>query len=537
MRCDGLVAATPAGSTGYNLANQGPILAWGVEGYVVSFIAPHTLTARPLVVAPDDVLQRAQRGGPRAGRPGRRRRARGRPAERRGDRDRASATTSAGWRSSRARTSTSGSARSSAPWRAEPPGAAAALAGPLGPTRRRRSGNRGTGSPRCRRPRSSGRCSRGGCTAPRGGGSVPRCRGTPPPGGSPRLSHDPRRGLAGLRPPPQPPAEEPQADVGVLLDDVEAWARRFTRAGSNTSRLWSGSPTISPRSIAAAATPLARPHLPKAVAVRTRGDHGESLPIIGRPSGLIRSCADQRYSISTGPKRSSAHAARRGYGVGSLALADLVALAADDQPAPAVARKAWSGSSGWRRRSRGTCRAVRFPRGRRPHTTLRSQAGEEEAAVEQRHLRGDHHVLGGQRGAVLEPQPARTAVRDRADAAALVDARAGALRSRRQAAGEGRRVQAELVGEADGGSDRERQIGRVRELDLEPGVRGRLPFRLDRRHALGILGVEEVRERSIRARTRSRARRPGAGPGSSPSRLAWAYATAASHPTFRVIRE
>ena len=56
VRCDGLVAATPAGSTGYNLANNGPILAWGVEGYVVSFIAPHTLTARALVVAPGDVL-------------------------------------------------------------------------------------------------------------------------------------------------------------------------------------------------------------------------------------------------------------------------------------------------------------------------------------------------------------------------------------------------------------------------------------------------------------------------------------------------
>jgi NAD+ kinase len=56
VRCDGLVAATPAGSTGYNLANSGPILAWGVEGYAVSFIAPHTLTARALVVAPDDVL-------------------------------------------------------------------------------------------------------------------------------------------------------------------------------------------------------------------------------------------------------------------------------------------------------------------------------------------------------------------------------------------------------------------------------------------------------------------------------------------------
>jgi len=56
VRCDGLVASTPAGSTGYNLANHGPILAWGVSGYVVSYVAPHTLTARALVVAPDDVL-------------------------------------------------------------------------------------------------------------------------------------------------------------------------------------------------------------------------------------------------------------------------------------------------------------------------------------------------------------------------------------------------------------------------------------------------------------------------------------------------
>ena len=56
VRCDGLVVATPAGSTGYNLANGGPVLAWGVEGYVVSFIAPHSLTARALVVAPGDEL-------------------------------------------------------------------------------------------------------------------------------------------------------------------------------------------------------------------------------------------------------------------------------------------------------------------------------------------------------------------------------------------------------------------------------------------------------------------------------------------------
>lgn len=57
VRCDGLVAATPVGSTGYNLANQGPILAWGVKGYVVSYVAPHSLTARALVVAPGDILQ------------------------------------------------------------------------------------------------------------------------------------------------------------------------------------------------------------------------------------------------------------------------------------------------------------------------------------------------------------------------------------------------------------------------------------------------------------------------------------------------
>ena len=56
VRCDGLVVATPAGSTGYNLANGGPVMAWGVEGFVVSFIAPHSMTARALVVAPDDRL-------------------------------------------------------------------------------------------------------------------------------------------------------------------------------------------------------------------------------------------------------------------------------------------------------------------------------------------------------------------------------------------------------------------------------------------------------------------------------------------------
>ena len=114
VRCDGLVAATPAGSTGYNLANAGPILAWGVEGYVVSFIAPHTLTARALVVAPGDVLQVAERRRPRPGRDRARRRPLRRARARRGGRGLASATASAASPSSPARASTPACARSSA---------------------------------------------------------------------------------------------------------------------------------------------------------------------------------------------------------------------------------------------------------------------------------------------------------------------------------------------------------------------------------------------------------------------------------------
>lgn len=62
VRCDGIVVATPAGSTGYNLANGGPVMAWGVAGFVVSFIAPHSLTARALVVAPHDEMRIHNRG-------------------------------------------------------------------------------------------------------------------------------------------------------------------------------------------------------------------------------------------------------------------------------------------------------------------------------------------------------------------------------------------------------------------------------------------------------------------------------------------
>jgi NAD+ kinase len=55
--CDGLIAATPAGSTAYSLSVGGPIVAWGVKGFVVNLIAPHALSSRALVAASDDVLR------------------------------------------------------------------------------------------------------------------------------------------------------------------------------------------------------------------------------------------------------------------------------------------------------------------------------------------------------------------------------------------------------------------------------------------------------------------------------------------------
>jgi NAD+ kinase len=54
--CDGLVCSTPPGSTGYNLSNGGPVLVWGMDAMAVTFVAPHALHARPLVVARGDEL-------------------------------------------------------------------------------------------------------------------------------------------------------------------------------------------------------------------------------------------------------------------------------------------------------------------------------------------------------------------------------------------------------------------------------------------------------------------------------------------------
>jgi NAD+ kinase len=57
LGCDGVIVASPTGSTAYNLSAGGPVLAWGTDGFVVTFVSPHSLHARSMVLGRSHVVQ------------------------------------------------------------------------------------------------------------------------------------------------------------------------------------------------------------------------------------------------------------------------------------------------------------------------------------------------------------------------------------------------------------------------------------------------------------------------------------------------
>ncbi len=64
FRADGVIVSTPTGSTAYNLAANGPILAPDIDGMIITAVCPHQLTVRPLVVRGDAEIALSIEGVP-----------------------------------------------------------------------------------------------------------------------------------------------------------------------------------------------------------------------------------------------------------------------------------------------------------------------------------------------------------------------------------------------------------------------------------------------------------------------------------------
>jgi Predicted sugar kinase len=66
-RADGVIVATPTGSTAYNLAAGGPVLHPEMEAMIINPVCPFTLSNRPLVVPANEAVEITMEEGRRTG--------------------------------------------------------------------------------------------------------------------------------------------------------------------------------------------------------------------------------------------------------------------------------------------------------------------------------------------------------------------------------------------------------------------------------------------------------------------------------------
>ena len=231
----------------------------------------------------------------------------------------------------------------------------------------------------------------------------------------------------------------------------------------------------------------------------------------GSSSGLIRSWADQR--CSTARHRSDRRATPRACGRTSAPSLwpNLVPFAADDHVSASRPASAPSGSSGWSRRSRGTCQRGHWPRSRRRRMRPEGEAGRRRgrgraAACASRGLPGQPRARRQTRG------EARTEIRASPNGLGS-PRRPGACRSAASATPRVNAAESKpICASSRRGGNLEGKIGLVGELDLEAG--GLTPpqprLRPSRRRSLPRRRCSSARSpESIRSRGRRRALRLG----------------------------